>query len=137
MELIHPALDVLEIYALHRIPELELATIEEHLLVCSECQDRVSSLDRYHANLREALRQVEAEIHATEDGLIYNWVERPLGGRCKARHRGPMLDGGNVFATEREAWEYLECSFREMFPVHKCGRACSKRHSHETKREST
>lgn len=75
MELIHPALDILEFYALHRIPELELAAIEEHLLVCSECQDRVSSLDYYHANLKEVLRQAEVQIHATEDGLIYNWTD--------------------------------------------------------------
>lgn len=101
--------------------------MEEHLLVCEERRDRVSSLDRYHAGLKEALRQVEKEIHATEDGLIYNWVESLPNGKCHARRRGPMLDGGGEFDTDRQAWAYLRRSFREMFPGHRCNKRCSGR----------
>lgn len=45
----------LERYALARIAESETARIEEHLLVCDECRQRLTDLDRYHAALTAAL----------------------------------------------------------------------------------
>ena len=46
----------LELYAIGReFPEGLLAIIEEHLLICEACQDRLQDLDRYVAAMREAL----------------------------------------------------------------------------------
>ena len=123
----HPTIDALEFYSLGRLTEPKLAQLEEHLLVCEECQDRVSSLDRYHATLKKALQQVKSEVHSTEDGLIYNWVEVLPNGRFFGHHRGPMLDGGREFATNRQAWSYLRRSFAEMFPKHHCSKRCTLR----------
>ena len=68
----HPRIDTLELYSLARLLEPELGEVEEHLLVCQDCRDHVTSLDYYHSALKEALRQARPEIHATEDGLIHN-----------------------------------------------------------------
>ena len=38
------------------LPEGQLAVIEEHLLICEVCQDRLQELDEYVAAMREALR---------------------------------------------------------------------------------
>jgi hypothetical protein len=123
--LAHPTIDTLEFYSLGRLTGPKLARVEEHLLVCDDCRDRVSFLDHYHATLKEALREIKREIHATEDGLIYNWVEALPNGRCRARHRGPMLSGGSEFATKKQAWAFLRRSFTEMFPKHRCSKRCT------------
>jgi hypothetical protein len=73
------------------------------------------------------LGDAHPEVHATEDGLIHNWVEALPDGRYRGRHRGPALDGGNEFTTERRAWTYLRKSFREMFPEQTCAQNCSNR----------
>ena len=46
----------LELYAVSRdFPEGQLAAIEEHLLVCHVCQDRLQELDEYISAMRTAL----------------------------------------------------------------------------------
>ena len=53
----HISEDELELYAVSRgLPEGQLAVIEEHLLICEVCQDRLQELDEYVAAMREALR---------------------------------------------------------------------------------
>jgi len=47
--------DTLERYAMNRLPEAEAAAVEEHLLVCQDCQDRLAGIDRFLADLRSAL----------------------------------------------------------------------------------
>jgi hypothetical protein len=48
--------EALERYSLARFSETEdYAELEEHLLVCSECQDRVKALDEYAAAARSGL----------------------------------------------------------------------------------
>jgi hypothetical protein len=51
---------MIEAYSLERIAEDELTTIEEHLLVCSGCQDRLIAADAYVATLRAALAPRES-----------------------------------------------------------------------------
>ncbi len=49
----------LEQYAAgHKLPDTQLAELEAHLLVCSECQDRLRELDAYVAAMRGALRHL-------------------------------------------------------------------------------
>ncbi|MGD0500723.1 MAG: zf-HC2 domain-containing protein [Bryobacteraceae bacterium] len=50
--------ELLERYAMDRTTETEAAPIEEHLLVCSRCRDRLSDLDAYIPAIRAALRKL-------------------------------------------------------------------------------
>jgi hypothetical protein len=52
----HPSEEVLEEYVLHRLPETRSAHIEEHLLICRECQDTVASIDQFVTALKRAVR---------------------------------------------------------------------------------
>jgi hypothetical protein len=120
----HPKAATLELFVVNRLTEPQLGRLEEHLLLCAECQGRVTALDAYHAVLKEALRDVNAQVHYTKDGLIYNWVEVLPDGRYVGRHRGATLDGGSEFATQKQAKTFVTRSFAEMFPEHRCNRNC-------------
>lgn len=52
----HITEDILEAYSLGRLPETEVAPIEEHLLVCAACQDRLQATDLFVATIRHVLR---------------------------------------------------------------------------------
>jgi hypothetical protein len=52
----HISEDELELCAVSwGFPEGKLAAIEEHLLICEACQDRLQELDEYVAAMRKAL----------------------------------------------------------------------------------
>ncbi len=56
----HISEEELELYAVSRdFPEAQLAAVEEHLLICEACQDRLQQLDEYVAVMREALARTE------------------------------------------------------------------------------
>ena len=44
---VHISDNDLERYALGSLPEAELAPLEEHLLICSECRDRLEATEQY------------------------------------------------------------------------------------------
>jgi hypothetical protein len=46
--------DALERYLLHNSPAAEREAIEEHLLVCEECQHSLSEVDIYIKTMKEA-----------------------------------------------------------------------------------
>ena len=50
--------DKLERYSLGRLPEDEAASVEEHLLTCTECQDRLTETDEYTGVMRESLAKM-------------------------------------------------------------------------------
>lgn len=50
----------LELYALGRMSEADAAAVEEHLLVCRVCQDRLTETDEYTSVMREALSELPA-----------------------------------------------------------------------------
>jgi hypothetical protein len=56
----HIAQDVLEEYALGHLNEAEEEVVEEHLLLCHECQDRLGDIDDFVRALRVASPAVEA-----------------------------------------------------------------------------
>jgi hypothetical protein len=62
-------------------------------------------------------------VHDTGDGVVYLRAER-RGRNWIARNWGPQLGGSRVCKTMREANEYLEASFFEMFPEHRCTERC-------------
>jgi hypothetical protein len=53
----HPSDDALELYSLGRLGEPDLAQLEEHLLICPDCQDRLSETDLYVQTMREAVAE--------------------------------------------------------------------------------
>jgi hypothetical protein len=49
--------DVLDRYAVRGLPEAEAVPVEEHLLICTICQDRLQLTDDFVAALRSAVDQ--------------------------------------------------------------------------------
>jgi predicted anti-sigma-YlaC factor YlaD len=57
----HASDEALEQYATHSLPELALAEIEEHLLVCSQCQQQLEEIDAYVSAMRSAAKRLDQE----------------------------------------------------------------------------
>ena len=53
----HPPDDVIELYALGRLSEGLIPSFEEHLLICSRCQDALQSEDVFSQSMTEALKR--------------------------------------------------------------------------------
>lgn len=51
----HLTEQVLEEWAFNRLPGRESAPLEEHLLVCPTCQDRLAEIDEYIIVMKAAL----------------------------------------------------------------------------------
>jgi len=50
----HPSDDLLERYSMGRLTEAEMTPLEEHLLICEKCRNRVMQMDLNQAAIREA-----------------------------------------------------------------------------------
>ncbi len=57
----HASDEALEQYATHSLPEPALAEIEEHLLVCSQCQQQLEEIDQYVSAMRSAAQRLDQE----------------------------------------------------------------------------
>jgi hypothetical protein len=131
----HTSEDDLERYVVQTLTESAAATLEEHLLICQGCRDRLVAVEEYVAalqaaasGLREKLKVTEARphrfVHDTEDGLIVSEATR-RGRKWFAHNWGPQLDGGTTTETLDEAMVYLIETFQQMFPEHtKCTERC-------------
>lgn len=60
----------LERYSLGLTPEPELAQIEEHLLICEECQNTLARTDAYVRAMRAASARVEEENRAAPRAIF-------------------------------------------------------------------
>jgi len=58
---IHPSEEVLEEYALGRLTGPELEQLEEHLLVCAQCQDRLAETDEFIVIMKQAAGRLQQE----------------------------------------------------------------------------
>lgn len=71
---------LLELYALGRLPEEQLAGFEEHLLICPACQDRLAETDAYVEAARQAARNF-LMLPPSRWQLIWarmaSWLEMP------------------------------------------------------------
>ena len=56
MALTHIAEETLERYAMARLSEAELVPVEEHLLLCQDCRERVAWLEDFVCAMRSAGR---------------------------------------------------------------------------------
>lgn len=66
----------LERYSLNRLPEAEVEALEEHLLACEHCQQRLDEMDEFLAAARSAsnrLRHEEASKGASKAGENRSW----------------------------------------------------------------
>ena len=52
----HIGEDDLERYAMRTLPESACATLEEHLLICQSCRDRLQTTDEYVAAMTAAAK---------------------------------------------------------------------------------
>ncbi len=82
----HPEDDVLELYALDRLTEADIAPVEEHLLVCQACRDRLVEWDAYVAAMRAAMTK------APEVGRL---TPRPASARTARAGRPPASSCGS------------------------------------------
>lgn len=53
----HPSDEILEEYVFHRLPEALATQVEEHLLICTTCQDAVVATDQFIAALKVSAGQ--------------------------------------------------------------------------------
>jgi hypothetical protein len=53
----HPSEEILEEYIFNRLSEVPTAQVEEHLLICQNCQDAVTETERFVSALKVAARQ--------------------------------------------------------------------------------
>jgi hypothetical protein len=58
----HISDDSLERYSMGRLTEAQIAPIEEHLLICEECRDRLVLADFDIAVIRKVLKQRRERI---------------------------------------------------------------------------
>jgi hypothetical protein len=128
-EIYHPADDLLELYSLDRLTGPRLARVEEHLLVCERCRERLIEIDGLVGTVRSVLRELQEVpldlTHHTEDGEIRLLVVKTETGDWRATFAAQHLEGGRRFATVAEANQWMLESFRLMFPKHQCDERCS------------
>ena len=116
----------IERYSLKEVTEeTEVATIEEHLLVCDACQSHLIAADAaYTAIVRAALAPfdlIPVHIHAahqTSEGSVYLWISERDGGCCIAKIQGCEIDCGHVVDSLVKGIRHNEMRFRALFPEH-------------------
>jgi hypothetical protein len=118
--------DTLELYAVGRIKaERELARIEEHLLICTTCQDRLQAEDAFITQLHDTLARLKwSHTHLTEDGDVTLFIYLAHDGHYSARVVGADVDCGARLPSAAEAQTWCEDSFGQMFSEHVCGDGC-------------
>jgi hypothetical protein len=123
----HPDEDALESHALGKVRGAKLARIEEHLLVCVDCQKRLAELDEFVGALREAAGGVLEAVswtHLTTEGTVQLHASKSRSRQWVARIQGRDVEGGRAFPSLLEACTFLHRSFAELYPEHRCTRHC-------------
>jgi hypothetical protein len=72
--ILHQTEEQLELYALGRLPEAGVAAVEEHLLVCASCQEKLDEVEAFALAMREG---IAAEPDAGEQTDWFAWLRRP------------------------------------------------------------
>ena len=86
----HPSNAVLECYSLGNLSETELERVEEHLFVCAQCQNELSSIDTYIGDMKYGCRETLRQMATQPGGLLGRLgplftLPRPvLAGACAA-----------------------------------------------------
>lgn len=72
---LHPDEDTLEAYAMGKLGETESQRVEEHLLLCADCGDRLAELDAFLATLREVAQEPEDQGDPAPDASVDRGVD--------------------------------------------------------------
>jgi anti-sigma factor RsiW len=123
----HLSEDLLEAYVLGRATADDEALIEEHLLVCDECQGRLSREQRTITTLIASLPPNPSEViatHKTKKGDVSFYVRRLPSRGWRASVVGPGAESGMILPSRERAEEYCRDTFRDLFPEHHCGPGC-------------
>lgn len=72
---LHPANDVLEEYSLGQLSGLACERIEEHLLVCEQCQDELVAVDSFVRDMKYACGQLRTEPGPKRAGFLSRWFD--------------------------------------------------------------
>lgn len=73
--------EILELYAMGRLGEPKLGSVEEHLLLCGYCQDRLDEIDGFVKVFRQASRQMSetarepAKEKRDETARVWVWLK--------------------------------------------------------------
>ena len=70
---LHQSDELLELYALGRLPDSDSAPLEEHLLVCELCRERLDQVEAYALALRSAIAQ--EPVSAAADGWFREFFQ--------------------------------------------------------------
>jgi hypothetical protein len=122
----HPGEEDLERYAMETCPDARAEAIEEHLLLCEPCRARLAGIDRFLLSFRAVAAEAIGSMryrHRIAEG----WVDLILsraGSRWAARITAPDVEFERVCETLEDAFNCSRQAFRELFPEHRCGRAC-------------
>lgn len=108
----HQTGEDLESYSLGRLVLCLLPGLEQHLLICQRCRERLTAIEPYNF------------VHYTGDGPFYSRVTKLRTGMFVARHWGRSLQGGKEFRTCEGAKAYLVRAFSQVFPEHTCTARC-------------
>jgi hypothetical protein len=76
--ILHQTDERLELYALGRLPEPWVAEVEEHLLVCATCQERVDDLEAYAFAMQQAISTEPAEPSRWFNWFQQSWLKMPV-----------------------------------------------------------
>ena len=123
----HPDEESLEAYAIGTLRGIQLARLEEHLLICEGCQVRMQEVDSFVTAIREAAAHLMGTVvvtHATTEGAVRLEARKQARRKWEARLEGPDLEGAETFPSFRAAFDYLERSFAKMYPKHRCTAEC-------------
>jgi len=64
----HPTEDLLELFVLGRLKPRELIGVEEHLLLCTECQESVEEIEAFVSATRRAAAELPGKIEKPSHG---------------------------------------------------------------------
>jgi hypothetical protein len=71
----HQTDDALELYALGRLPEPQVAVVEEHLLICGACQERLDEVEAFALAMRAGIAAEPAPEPRT---AWFGWLRQPV-----------------------------------------------------------
>lgn len=115
----HPDDQALERYALNGGRGKDTAALEQHLLLCAPCRNRVDSNRRFIQAMRIAATELVTVplncTHVTPDGSIHLFVRPANGGGWLA-----TIEPIHPFDTVEEANAFLLRSFGLAYPDHLC-----------------
>jgi len=72
----HGTDDQLELYALGRLSESEVPALEEHLMVCEACQERLDHVESFALGMRQALEDAPLEIKSAWREFVADFMTK-------------------------------------------------------------